>query len=45
MYDAGASPSSLKRLGGGQLSTQRAYFKLFLNLREGASLCFERIVI
>jgi hypothetical protein len=44
-YDAGASPSTLKRPGGGQLNTQRTDFKLFLNSKEGTSFCFERIVI
>jgi hypothetical protein len=34
----------LKKLSGGQLSTQRANFKLFLNSEESASFYFERIV-
>jgi hypothetical protein len=33
-YHVGASPSALKKLGGGQLNTQHTNLKLFLNSKE-----------
>jgi hypothetical protein len=44
-YDVGELPSALNRLGVGQLNTQRADFKLYLNSKEGMFFCSGRIVI